>query len=132
MRPNLFLLTLPTLALTLAGCQAKLSSSVTVDGKPFSAESCRSGQAAGFTGVDLVGTDGSRLRLVTMPNGQAAAHIFAPGAATSTELGACGPFTVERQNSQINDIYNVKGTATLSCTSGGHSVSGTITFENCH
>ena len=126
------LIVLPVVALSFAGCEAKLSSSVTVDGKPFSAQSCRSGQASGFTGVDLVQSDGTKLRLVSQPNGKASAHLFAAGSATSIEIGACGPLSVERQNSQINDIYNVKGTATLSCTANGHSVAGSVTFENCH
>jgi hypothetical protein len=118
--------------LVLAGCQSKLSSTVTLDGKPFSIESCRSGEASGFHGVDLIQSDGTKLRLVAMPNGQAAAHVFAPGAATSIELGACGTFSVQRQNSRINNIHNVMGSANLSCTKDGRSVGGSVTFENCH
>lgn len=132
MHSRIRLLALPVAVLIFAGCQAKLSSSVTVDGKPFSIESCRSGQVSGFTGVDLVQSDGTKLRLVALPSGKAAAHLFAAGSATSIEIGECGPLSVDRQNSQINDIYNVKGTATLSCTANGHSVAGNITFENCH
>src|SRR5688572_5796363 len=108
--------------LVLAGCQSKLSSTVTLDGKPFAIESCRSGEATGFSGVDLLQSDGTKLRLVSMPNGQAEVHVFAPGAATSSELGACGPFSVERQNSRINNIHNVMGSASLSCTKNGRSV----------
>jgi len=120
------------LALSSTGCSAKLSGSITLDGKAFSPESCRSGQASGFNGVDLVGGDGTKLRLVSLPNGQSSALLFPAGAATAIELGSCGTFSVERQNSQINEIHNVKGSATLSCSVDGHSAAGSASFENCH
>ena len=82
--------------------------------------------------MDLLDAGGTKLRLVALPNGMASVHLFPPGASTSIELGACGPLAVERQNSSINDIYNVKGNATLSCAGVGRSVQGNITFENCH
>ena len=50
----------------------------------------------------------------------------------SAELGACGTLKVDTQNSTINDVKNVEGHAELSCTADGLSLSGKITFENCH
>jgi hypothetical protein len=120
------------LAVLCAGCESKLSGSISLDGKAFSPASCRSGQVSGFTGVDLVGADGTKLRLVSLPNGKSSAFLFPAGAATAIELGSCGAFAVERQNSQINKIYNVKGSATLSCSVDGHSAAGSASFENCH
>jgi hypothetical protein len=117
--------------LLLAGCSAKITSSLAVGAKPFQPTSCSSGQPNGFAGVDLMDGSGARLRLVSLPNGQAAALLFAPGASQATELGACGPFTLERQSSRINGVYNLRGTATLGCK-GKTPVVGSVQFENCH
>ena len=119
-------------ALLTLGCKAKLSGDLTVDGKPFTAESCRSGQASGFSGVDLVDADGRKLRLVQIPNGTGAAILFPPGATVGDEVGGCGPLSVSTQSSTINNIRNVEGSATLECSNPKHSVKGAVTFENCH
>lgn len=115
-----------------AGCKAKLGGDLTVDGKPFTLDSCRSGQAFGFSGVDLLDPDGKKLRLVVNPNGTGAAIVFPPGATVGEEVGPCGPLTVTAQNSTINSIKNVEGSATLDCTRGAHAIKGSVTFENCH
>ena len=117
--------------LLLAGCSAKIISSLTVGARPFQPASCRSGEPNGFAGVDLMDGSGARLRLVSLPNGQAAALLFAPGANQGTELGTCGPISLERQNSRINGVSNMRGTATLSCK-GKTPVAGSVQFENCH
>lgn len=117
--------------LLLAGCSATITSNLTVAARPFQPTSCKSGQPNGFAGVDLVDGTGARLRLVALPNGQASAFYFDPGASLATELGACGPFTLERQSSRINGVYNVRGTAQLDCK-GKTPVSGSVQFENCH
>lgn len=117
--------------LLLAGCSAKITSTLMVGSKPFQPTSCRSGQPNGFGGVDLVDDSGTRLRLVSLPNGQANAFVFPSGANLGTELGACGPLMLERQSSRINGVYNVRGTATLSCK-GKMLVAGSVQFENCH
>ena len=87
---------------------------------------------------------GLKLRLVTMPDGQAEAYVFESvltigaretprsGAEKGTKIGACGPFTFGTQNSTINNIKNVQGDAKLDCTGAGHTVKGTVSFANCH
>ena len=117
--------------LLLAGCTAKITSSLTVGARPFQPASCRSSEPNGVAGVDLMDGSGARLRLVSLPNGQANALFFGAGANLGTELGACGPITLEQQNSRINGVYNVRGTATLSCK-GKVSIVGSVQFENCH
>ena len=119
-----------SLALTVA-CTNKLSGEVTVDDQPFVIESCESGQRNGFVGVDLTASDGRRLRVVQTPSGAPQVFLFA-GEAVGQELGACGSFTIQFQNSTINDIKNVMGEARLDCTTDEHRVKGTVTFENCH
>jgi hypothetical protein len=117
--------------LLLAGCSARITASLLVGAKPFQPTSCTSGERNGFAGVELVDDAGTRLRLVVLPNGQANALVFPGGADLGTELGACGPFTLERQSSRINGVANVRGKATLNCK-GRTEVSGTVQFENCH
>lgn len=118
--------------LVLTGCQSKITGSIQIDGNPFSITSCRAGQATGFSGVDLLSKDGRKLRLVYDPSARAQAYLFLPDQHDGIELGMCGPFSIERQSSRINSIYNHRGNATLNCNNNGHSVRGNVTFENCH
>jgi hypothetical protein len=118
--------------IVFCGCTAKLNGQVSVDGKPFTITSCRSGQPTGFAGVDLGDDTGHRLRLVYTPDGQSEAYWFSPENKTAESLGKCGPLALEKQSSTINNVTNVRGRAVLECTSAGHAVKGTIEFENCH
>lgn len=115
---------------TTTGCTAELTSALKVDGESFVPTSCRSGQLNSFSGVDLVDDQGRTLRLVQSPTNQPNAIVLAGQGAV--ELGNCGSMSVTRQNSTVNDIANVMGEATLECEVDGHSVSGTISFKNCH
>jgi hypothetical protein len=115
-----------------AGCSNKLSGSLDVDGKTFELDSCRSGQVYGFSGVELRSKAGDKIRLVQTPTGEGMVVLFSGGSTTGSELGRCGPFTVNQQNSTINDIKNVEGKATLDCTVDGHTVKGEVSFGNCH
>ncbi len=114
------------------GCKNKIEASLRVDDGTFYPDSCRSGQALGFSGVELTGNLGNRLRLVSTPDGASQVFYFAKGAATGDAVGACGPLVVTRQNSTINSITNVEGHATLKCEGAGHKVEGTVSFSNCH
>lgn len=120
------------LALFGAGCTNKLEGNVTVDGKPFDLASCRSGQVYGFAGVELVSSAGDKLRLDITPASEAIAYYMPASAPTGAKIGTCGAMTLETQNSTINDVRNVRGTANLDCSGGGHTVQGSLTFENCH
>lgn len=122
-----------TLLLVAAvGCTAKLSGDLDVGGKKFEPESCRSGQALGFSGVELTAKDGRRVRIAQSASGKGQFIVFEKGEVAGVELGECGPFQLETQNSTINNIRNVKGNATLECEANGIAVKGAITFENCH
>lgn len=120
------------LALALAGCQSKVTGTLEVDGKPFVARLCRSGQAFGFAGIELTDEAGRRLRLFAQPDGSCSAALFSGESSTVDGLGRCGTLSVEAQSSTVNSITNVKGVARLSCETDLHKVSGTLEFENCH
>jgi hypothetical protein len=120
------------LLLVTPACSNKLSGSLEVDGKKFELDSCRSGQVYGFSGVELRSKTGDKLRLVQTPTGEGAVVYLPSGASTGSEMGRCGPFTVRQQNSSINDVKNVEGTATLDCSASGHTIKGEVAFGNCH
>lgn len=124
-----------TFALTaglILGCAAELSGDLVVNDAPFQAVDCNSGQPLGFTGVQLADATGRRLRLVARPDGQSDAYYWPADASEADEVGICGPFTIATQNSEINGVKNVQGSATLDCSNGKHAIAGTITFANCH
>lgn len=121
-----------TAALALPGCQAKLTGTFTVNGATFVPTACRSGQVSGFTGVDLVDASGNKLRLVSTPTGQPAVYYIVAGSMVGTPVGVCGSFAVNRTHTQINNVYNVEGQATLACASPGYQVTGSVQFANCH
>ncbi len=116
----------------LVGCHAKVAGNLQVDGTNFAVAQCRSGQALGFSGIELTDTNGRRLRLLANADGTCTAAIFKGDSTTGDRLGPCGVLTMEAQSSRINSIVNVKGTAKLACEAVGHKVDGNIEFENCH
>lgn len=113
-------------------CSNKLGGDLKLNGEPFAPTGCRNGAVYGFSGVEVTGKSGWKLRLVQTPTGEGRVIAFGPGASTGAELGACGSLKVNTQNSTINEVKNVEGHAELACTVDGLSLSGKITFENCH
>ena len=119
-------------ALALAGCTSKVTGTLEVDGSPFAVEECRSGQAFGFSGIELKDKTGRRLRLRANGDGTCTAVLFKGDSPTGDRIGQCGALEMQAQSSRINSITNLMGKAQLSCEAAGHKVSGSIEFENCH
>lgn len=114
-------------------CSNKLGGDLQRNGEPFGASSCRNGMVYGYSGVEISGKDGWKLRLIQTPSGVGQVIAFGPGSTTGAELGACATaLTVDTQNSTINDVKNVEGKAVLDCTADGLTLKGTVTFSNCH
>lgn len=118
------------LGLTVS-CANKIEGAVTIDDRSFPIEGCESGQRNGFAGVDFLGRDGRRLRVVQTRTGTQQVLLF-DGETAGKDLGPCGSLTIERQTSTVNEITNVRGQAQLDCASNGHRVKGSVRFENCH
>ncbi|PRQ09428.1 hypothetical protein [Enhygromyxa salina] len=115
--------------LCTTACTNEITATLKVDGESFVPTSCRAGQLNNFAGVDLIDDAGQTLRLVQSPTNESNAILLG---AKTVEFGACGTFSVERQSSAVNDITNVMGEAKLDCEADGRSVSGTVSFKNCH
>ena len=131
MRPLKLSLSLVTAGLLcMPGCKNEIMASMQLDGAAFVPTSCRSGEHNNFMGVDLNDDAGRVVRLVLSPSNQPLAIVIADG--KTTELGECGALTVVRQNSTINDITNVEGSATLKCEGIDRKLSGEVDFKNCH
>jgi hypothetical protein len=120
------------LTAAFAGCKSKVIGNLEVDGTPFEVRECRSGQAFGYPGLQLIDAGGRRMRIFANPDGTASAALFQSGADVGDRLGSCGRIKIETQNSQINSIHNVMGQVELYCTTREHRVSGSLEFENCH
>lgn len=116
----------------LVSCQSKVTGTLQVDGALFAVQQCRSGQAFGFSGIELANAAGDRLRLLANADGTCSAALFKGDSPTGDRLGQCGTLAMEAQSSRINSIVNVKGTAKLSCEAVNHKVIGNVDFENCH
>lgn len=119
-------------ALALMGCQSKVTGKLEVDGSPFTIQLCRSGQAFGFSGIELTDETGRRLRLIANADGTCTAALFKGDNTIGEQLGQCGTLTMKAQSSRINSITNIQGTAKLDCEAASHKVVGDIEFENCH
>ena len=119
-------------AVALAGCTSKVTGTLEVDGSPFAVEECRSGQAFGFSGIELKDATGRRLRLLANGDGTCTAALFKGDSPTGDRLGQCGTLEMQAQSSRINSITNIMGKAVLACEAVGHKVAGSIEFENCH
>ena len=119
-------------ALVFASCAAHVSSTIQVDGALFSVSTCRSGQANGFSGVELADQRGQRLRLAQNLNGTLDAVYFPSGSPTGKNLGACFTMNTQTGVGVVNGVRNVEGSAVLSCSTERHQVSGSVQFKNCH
>ena len=122
------------LALVLvAGCSAKIKGSLKLDGADLKITGCRSGVPFNFSGVELSADNGKRLRLVQAIDGSVNVAIFDKDQSQGQAIeGSCGTITLKTQNSEINGVKNIEGTATLKCAANGHTLEGSISFENCH
>lgn len=104
---------------------------LTVDGSPWAVDTCESGAVHGFSGVELSGMDGRRLRVQTLPDGQAQVYLFDVGAATGQDLGVCGTASFRPTGLTVNDIVALEGGGGLSCTGGPVEVVGEVQVTRC-
>jgi hypothetical protein len=115
--------------LLATGCSAELTGELVIDGKPTKITGCRSGQVYNFHGVELVTGSGQRVRASQTMGGKSQLAIL-PGDGETLE--GCVRVSVNPQNSTINDIKNIEGQLVASCTDTTPTVTGTVTFANCH
>lgn len=120
------------LLLGAAACTNELGGDLSVNGTPFEAASCRNGAVRGYRGVEVTGKSGDRIAIAATQTGAAHVAFLPKGADRGVEIGDCGTFQIEDQNSTVNDVKNVEGKATLDCTSGDRVIKGSVTFSNCH
>lgn len=119
-------------AAVMGGCKARLNGTMNINGATFQPTACRSGEAFGFVGVELSDASGARLRLASTPSMQPMVYYFAPGSPMPMPVGVCGTMSITRTNTRINNIYNIEGSVSLSCTGPAGNVFGAVTFANCH
>ncbi len=122
------------LTLTVAGlaCTAHFAGAIQVDGQPFQLVTCHSGQASGFSGVELVDVRDRRLRIAQNLDGSPAVAYFASGQTLGELLGPCATIRAGFGTGVINGVRNLEGTASLYCQSPERRVTGSVRFENCH
>jgi hypothetical protein len=99
----------------------------------FTPTSCRSGQLAGFFGVELdaEGSPGLTVRLVKDPvQGDLVAIQRSGQSPVVLRPADCESMRLEvvRTSTNINDVWNVEGSASLACT----ELRGDLVFSGCH
>jgi hypothetical protein len=109
-----------------------VTSSLQIDGTAFVPTICKSGQARGFAGVELIDDQQRRLRLAQTLDGGFQAVYFPSGSSVGKNLGSCGTMTLQNGTAVVNGVRNVEGNATLHCGSEGHTLVGSVVFERCH
>jgi hypothetical protein len=126
------------------GCSNELKGKATASTKEsgeFSIKptECASGERQGFFGVDVrEGESGKKIvRLINDPKDGYSVKINLPKsdkALILTKGEQCKKFDVhvEHQNSEINDIKNVRGHIKIECEKGEMKAKANITFANCH
>ena len=135
------------LTLAVAGCLASLESLVegTVGVETaeygmwrYAPDRCYSGERLQFLGVDLIEgepEDGRITRIVEEPLEGISVAVNVPGediALVFTGEG-CERFDVEivRENSRVNEIWNISGFADIQCDGPGVRLNVSTSFENC-
>jgi hypothetical protein len=98
-----------------------------------------SGERQGFFGVDLRGggKDDAIVRAIQDPVQGPLLRVNVPGTDKALTLQpgpGCAHFEVqvERQNSRINNISNVRGRVRVACDTPELALDADITFANCH
>jgi hypothetical protein len=112
----------------LAFSCAHVDSSLQIDGRPYVADHCQSGEWSGFFGVVLSDSTGRRVRLDADLQHVA---VAAQGNGSWDSMGICGGVHVYPQHSKVI-ARNLEGSATLSCKSEQHTIVGQVAFKNCH
>lgn len=120
-----------TLAVVAIGCSNKLSGSLDINGNTFTPTSCENLQRIGQRGVELHDDAYKKIRIVERPDGSADVYWFA-SSGKGTKIADCATLTVRDQNSTVNKVKNIMGTAKLDCSKGDDEIKGNVTFENCH
>jgi hypothetical protein len=102
-------------------------------------DECSSGERQGFFGVDLRGggKDDAIVRAIQDPVQGPLLRVNVPGTDKALTLQpgpGCAHFEVqvERQNSRINNISNVRGRVRVACDTPELALDADITFANCH
>ena len=97
----------------------------------FVPSDCRSGQAYGFFGVDVVDDAGHAVRVISDPvQGPVVMVQHQPGNTERLALTGCQTLDVRihRTNTTVNDIRVLDGSAHLECP----DVKANLTFAGCH
>jgi hypothetical protein len=116
----------------ITACTAHFTGALEIDGQPFEILTCHSGQALGFSGVELVDARDRRVRVAQDIDGTPAVVYFASGQERGEPLGPCATIRTQRGTGVIDGVRNVDGTASLSCKTPERRVTGDVRFENCH
>ena len=119
------------MSVVFASCAGHVTGNLQIDGEPFAATTCRSGQLGGYSGVELSDDHGRRLRLAQNLDGTFAGVYFPPGSRTGDNLGTCGTLNVQPEPVVMNGVHPVDGNVTLVCKTEKHQMSGSALFENC-
>jgi len=120
------------ISVVFASCAGHVTGNLQIDGEPFAATTCRSGQLSGFSGVELADDHGRRLRLAQNFDGTFAGAYFPPSSRTGDNLGSCGTLNVQPETLVVNGVHPVDGSVMLACKTEKHQLSGRGWFENCH
>jgi hypothetical protein len=142
MRTTSLALLMGVLGLGVIGCSNKISGSADVTTKEhgdfsIKPDECVSGERQEFFGADLRQGDGRKIiRIISDPKAGYSVKVNIPDTKKAVVVNddVCSKFDVhvEKQNSTINNIKNVKGRAKLKCKVEGSKVKADLKFENCH
>jgi hypothetical protein len=98
-----------------AASQSHVDGALSLNAAPYTVARCVSGQLTGFNGVDVMGVDGSRLRLVKELDGSGTV-IHMGTAANPVTMKACSKIDVQPANVSVNDVRVLRGSAQVDCT----------------
>ncbi len=112
-----------------AATQSQVNGAFHANGAVFPLRRCASGAQSGFNGVDVLGSDASRNRLVSEVDGTGTVIYFPPGGATSTTMKGCAQLALQRTGAAINGVAVIAGTVQLNCRGSGVQVDGAGSFQ---
>lgn len=115
----------------LFACRSRPRGRVSIDSEAFDISTCHSGEGnvPAFTGVDLIGSAGRKLRFVRRAD-HLRLFLFEAGATRGNLVAEdCGRLSIVHEPDSSHDLA---GSVNANCRGAGHRIVAHVHFDHCH
>jgi hypothetical protein len=119
-------------AAIVPACATSVHSNMTINGKTFGPDACRTLQDEEMFGVDLKDeVDGTTLRIASNVDASITVVVFPSDGTRPLAMTNCSRVDLKRSDNDKYGRYTLDGTAEIHCDGDRFVVEGTTSFDNC-